>query len=78
MNKLVQDLKMETEAITKTQMEVTLEMGTLGNRTGSTDTNITNRTQEMGERIIKEMVISFKENSKSKSFQPKSCRNFGK
>ena len=41
MNKTIQDLKMEIEAIKKTQMEATLEMENLGKRTGATDVSIT-------------------------------------
>ena len=51
MNKTVQDLKMEIEAIKKTQTEEILEMENLGKRTGTTDASITNRIQEMEERI---------------------------
>ena len=51
MNKTIQDLKMEIEAIKKTQVEATLEMENLGKRTGTTDASITNRIQEMEERI---------------------------
>ena len=51
MNKTTQDLKMEIEAIKKTQVEATLEMENLGKRTGTTDASITNRIQEMEERI---------------------------
>jgi hypothetical protein len=51
MNKIVQDLKMEIEAIKKTQTEGILEMVNLGKRTGTTEARITNRTQEMEERI---------------------------
>jgi chromosome segregation ATPase len=47
MNKMAQDLKMEIEAIKKTQMEAILEFENLGKRTRTTDTSITNRIQEM-------------------------------
>jgi hypothetical protein len=43
MNKMVQDLKMEIEAIKKTQTEGILEMENLEKRTGTTDTSITTR-----------------------------------
>ena len=49
--KKVQDLKIEIEAIKKTYTEGILEMENLGKRTGTTDTSITNRIQEMEERI---------------------------
>jgi hypothetical protein len=38
-----QDLKMEIEAIKKTQTEAILEMENIGKRTGTTDISITNR-----------------------------------
>jgi hypothetical protein len=47
----VPDQKEEIEAIKKTQAEGILEMKTLRRRTGATDTSITNRIQEMEERI---------------------------
>ena len=49
MNKTVQDLKMEIEAIKTKKTEETLEMGNLGKRTGTTI--ITNRIQEMEQRL---------------------------
>jgi hypothetical protein len=45
----VQDLKVEREAIKKTQTERILEMGNLWKRTGKTDVSITNIRQEMKE-----------------------------
>jgi hypothetical protein len=51
MNKIVQDLKMEIETKKKVQMESTLEMENLGKKPVTTDINITNRMQEMEERI---------------------------
>lgn len=41
---------MGVEAINKTQTEGILEMENLGKRTGTTDTSITNRIQEMEDR----------------------------
>ena len=46
-----QDLKMEIEAIKKTQTEAILEMENIGKGTGTTDTSITNNIQEMEEKI---------------------------
>ena len=46
MNKVVQDLKMEIEAIKKTQSEGILEMENLGMRRGNTGVRITNRIQK--------------------------------
>jgi restriction endonuclease len=74
MNKIVQDLKLEIEAIKKIQPEGILEIENLGKRTGTTDTNITNRVQEMEERLsgvedmIEEIDTPAKENVKSKKF----------
>jgi hypothetical protein len=51
LNKTYQDLKMEIERIQKSQMEAILEMEKLGKRSGVTDASITNRTQEIEERI---------------------------
>jgi hypothetical protein len=42
---------MEIEAIKKTQTEEILEMENLGKWTKTTEASITNRTQEMEERI---------------------------
>ena len=39
------------EVMMKTQTEGRLDMEILGNRTGTTETSITNRIQEIGERI---------------------------
>jgi precorrin isomerase len=50
-NKIVQDLNMEIEAIKKTLMEATMEMDNPGKRTRTTGAGITNRIQEMEERI---------------------------
>jgi chromosome segregation ATPase len=51
LNKTNQDLKMEIETIKKSQRETTLEIGDLGNRSGVIDANITNKIQEIKERI---------------------------
>ena len=42
---------MEVETIKKSQREKTLEIENLGKRTGAIDESITNRIQEMEERI---------------------------
>jgi hypothetical protein len=42
---------MEVETIKKTQMEANLEMENLGKRSGITVVSITNRIQEIQERI---------------------------
>ena len=58
-------------------------MRNLGKKTGKTDACITNRIQEMGERIsgvedtIGKIDISVKGNDKSKKFLTKSSRKSG-
>jgi len=48
----IQNLKMEIETIRKSQSETTLEIENLGKRLGVTDASITNRTQEIEDRIL--------------------------
>jgi predicted nucleic acid-binding Zn-ribbon protein len=72
MNKMIQDLKIEVETIKKSQGETTLEIGILGKKSGTIDASISNRIQEMEERIsgaedsIENMVTTIKENAKCK------------
>ena len=47
LNKTIQDLKREVDTIKKTQSEATVEIETLGKKSGT----ISNRIQEMEERI---------------------------
>ena len=47
----VQDLKNEMEVMKKTQTEGRLDMENLGDRSETTETSITNRIQEIDERI---------------------------
>ena len=51
MNKTILDLKREVDTIKKTQSEATLEIETLGKKSGTIDVSISNRIQEMEERI---------------------------
>jgi hypothetical protein len=51
LNKTIQDLKMEVEIIKKPQRETTLEIENLGKKSGATEAIITNRIQEIEERI---------------------------
>jgi hypothetical protein len=51
LNKIIQDLKREVETIKKTQSETALEIETLGKKSGIIDVSISNRIQEMEERI---------------------------
>ena len=69
-NKTTLDLKREVETIKKTQSETTLEIETLGKKSGTIDSSISNRIQEMEERIsgaedsIENMGTTIKENTK--------------
>ena len=74
MNKSVQELKVEVESIKKIQMEATLEMKNLGKRSGIVDPSITNRIQEIEDRIsgirkntLEDIDTSVVENSKYKN-----------
>jgi predicted nucleic acid-binding Zn-ribbon protein len=51
LNKTIQDLKREVEAIEKTQSEITLEIESLGKKSVTIDVNISNRIYEKEERI---------------------------
>jgi predicted nucleic acid-binding Zn-ribbon protein len=51
LNKTIQDPKMEVETIKKTQRETTQETENLGKKSGTIDASISNRIQEMEERI---------------------------
>ena len=70
MNKTIQHLKVEVETIKKSQSETTLEIETLGKKSGNIDVSISNRIQEMEERIsdaedsIENMGTTIKENAK--------------
>ena len=72
LNKTIQDLKREVETIKKTQSETTLEIKTLRKKSGTIDASISNRIQEMEERIsdaedsIVNMDTTIKENTKCK------------
>ena len=51
LNKTIQDLKMEVETMKKTKRETSLETETLGNKSGTIDVSISNRIQEIKERL---------------------------
>ena len=78
MNKTILDLKREVDTIKKTQSEATLEIETLEKKSGTIDVSITNRIQEMEERIsgaedsIGNMNTTIKENAKCKMQNAKS------
>jgi hypothetical protein len=56
LNKTIQDLKMELETIKKSQRERTLKTKNLGKRSGVIDASITNRIQDIEERISDEKI----------------------
>ena len=70
LNKTIQDLKREVDTIKKTQSEATLETDSLGKKSGTIDDSISNRIQEMEERIsgaedsIENISTTIKENTK--------------
>jgi chromosome segregation ATPase len=72
LNKTIQDLKREVETMKKTQREIALELENLGKKSGTIDASISNRIQEMEERIsgaegsIENMDTTIKENAKFK------------
>ena len=72
MNQIVPELKMEIETIKKSQMEAMLEMENLGKRSGAIDVSITNRIQDIEERIsgikdtTEDINTTVKENTKCK------------
>ena len=51
LNKTIQDLKSEVDTIKKPQSEATLEMESLGKKSGTIDASISTRIQEMEERM---------------------------
>jgi chromosome segregation ATPase len=70
LNKTFQDLKRGVDTIKKTQSEATLEIETIGKKSGTIDSSISNRIQEMEERIsgaedsIENIGTTIKENGK--------------
>jgi len=74
LNKTVQDLKMEMETIKKAQREITLKIENLRKRQGVIDISITNRIQEIEERIsgaeetIENINTTIKDTVKCKKF----------
>jgi predicted nucleic acid-binding Zn-ribbon protein len=70
LNKTIQDLKREVETIKKTQSETALEIETLGKKYATLEVSISNRIQEMEERIsgaedsIQNIGTTIKENAK--------------
>ena len=78
MNKTIQDLKMKTETIKKSQSETTQELENLR----VIDTSITNRIQEIEERMrmrgaedtIEDIDTTVKENAKGKKLLTQTSR----
>jgi hypothetical protein len=72
MSKTILDLKREVGPIKKTQSEATLKIETLGKKSGTIDASISNRLQEMEQRIsgaedsIKNIGTKIKKNGKCK------------
>ena len=72
LNKTIHGLKVEVETMKKTQRETTLEIETLGKKSRTIDVSISNRIQEMEERIsgaediTQNKNTTIKENAKCK------------
>jgi cell division protein FtsL len=72
LNKTIQDLIMEVEKVKTNQRETNPEIDTLGKISGTIDVSISNRIQEMEEKIsgaedyIENMEKTIKENTKFK------------
>jgi chromosome segregation ATPase len=72
MNKTILELKRKVGTMKKTQSEATLEIETLGKKSGTIDASISNRIQEMEERIlgaedsIENIRTTIKDNTKRK------------
>ena len=71
-NKTILDLKREVDTIKKTQSKATLEIETLGKKSGTIVASTSNRIQEMEERIsgakdsIENISTTIKDNTKRK------------
>jgi gas vesicle protein len=80
LKKTMQDLKMKVETIQKTQRETILEIEILGKKSGTIDANISNRIQEMEERMqgaedsIENMDTTIKENAKCRKILTQTSR----
>jgi hypothetical protein len=80
LNKTIQALKMEVETIKKTQSETTLGIEILGKKSRTIDASISNRIQEMEERIsgaedsIENIGTTIKENAKCKKILSQSIQ----
>jgi wobble nucleotide-excising tRNase len=71
---------MQVETIKKSQRETTMDIENLGKKSEATDTSITNRIQEIEERIsgaedsIENMDTTIKENAKCKKVLPQNIQ----
>ena len=80
LNKTIQDLKREVDTIKKTQSEATLEIEILGKKSGTIDLSISNRIQDMEERIsctedsMENISTTIKENTKCKKMLTQNIR----
>jgi predicted nucleic acid-binding Zn-ribbon protein len=80
LNKTMQDLKMEVETIKRSQRKTTLEIENLGKRSGVIDASITNRIQEIEERIssaediLENIKTAVKEKAKCKKLLTQASR----
>jgi hypothetical protein len=72
LSKTIQDQKREVETIKKTQSETMLEIENLGKKSGNIDASISNKIQEIEERIsgtedsVENKGTTIKENTKCK------------
>jgi chromosome segregation ATPase len=81
-NKTILDLKGEVDTIKKAQSEATLEIEILGKKSGTTDASISNRIQEMEERIsgakdsIENISTTIKEKANCKKIITQNIQEF--
>jgi hypothetical protein len=80
LNKTIQDLKMEVETKKTSQRDTTLEIEILGKKSQTIDVSISNRIQEVEERIsgaedsIENMDTTLKEKAKCKKILTQTSR----
>ena len=69
LNKTIHDLKVEVLTIKKTQRETNLDIETLGKKSENIDVSISNRIQEMEERIFgaEDSIETIKKKKKMKN-----------
>jgi chromosome segregation ATPase len=80
LNKIIQDLTREIDTIKRTQSEATLEIEALGKKSETIDASISNRIQEMEERVsgaedsIENNGTTNKENTQGKKILTQTCK----